>query len=137
MLFTGFSGKKRDISISPYRVDWDRVVSGPQKRVKDFLYRYWRYDTVLEELRIPGTRLRVDLLNINKLIMVEVSPEQHALYNPFFHRSEAGFRAALKRDFAKEKWAELNGFTYCELVAEDLAGELSEELFLSRFGVTL
>lgn len=137
MLFKTLNGRQREISITPYRIDWDHVVSRPQKRIKDFLYPFWRNDTVCEELRLAGTKLRADIVNISRLIMVEVSPLQHQQYNAHFHRSIAGFRASLKRDLAKERWCELNSFTYCELVAEDLNGELSEQLFLDRFGVTL
>ena len=138
MLFITLNGRKRDVSIKPYLIDWERKVSGPQKAVKDFLYPYWRHDTVLEEFRLPSARLRLDLLNINRLLIIEVSPAQHQQYNPFFHRgSVAVFQQALKRDLAKEKFAQLNGFTFCELTTEDLEEGLSPELFLTRFGITL
>lgn len=141
MLFRGLNGRERDISYIPYLIDWDpaREVSAPQGRVKAFLRPYWQNDCVLEEAKlIPDRkRLRFDLINLSKQIVVEVSPEQHSAFNPFFHGSVAGFRASLKRDLSKSQWAELNGFTFCELVSEDLAQPLTAKLFAERFGLIL
>ena len=136
MLFTTLNGRAtRDISITPYLIDWEHAVSKPQKAVKDFLRPYWRLDQVVEELRIPSSRYRVDLCNLSTSVMVEVSPAQHHGFNPFFHGSVSGWQASLKRDIKKERWAALNGLTYIELDDADLA-TLSVELFAER-GVIL
>lgn len=138
MIFTTLSGHPRDVSMTAYKVDWERKVSRPQKRVKDFLRPYWEGDAVYEEVRIPGCLFRVDLINVNKAIMVEVSPIQHHTADHWFHGgSMAKWKASLKRDIQKERWAELNQLTYVELTQDDLDTGLSAELFLSRFGVTL
>src|SRR4051812_7221771 len=122
MVFEDLIGRERDISISKYRIDWEpaREVSKPQAAVKAFLRPYWAHDIVLEELRIPGCRLRVDLININRSIMVEVSPESSHSYNAFFHGGSLNrFKDALKRDMRKREWGERNGFTVVELVESD------------------
>lgn len=137
MVFRTLNGRERNLSITPYLIDWDRRVSGPQKRVKDFLKPYWGRDTVLEEAAIVGNRMRLDLVNVNKLIVVEVSPSQHSSYNKFFHGSMEGFKSSLRRDLKKANWCALNGFVYCELVDEDLKEGLSEQLFKDRFDVIL
>lgn len=141
MLFIGINGRERDVAYAQFLIDWEpeREVSAPQARVKAFLRPFWKTDTVLEEARLIPDKplLRLDLVNLNKQILVEVSPRQHSEYSPFFHGSSAAFKASLKRDIAKERWAELNGFTYCELVQEDLDQELTPQLFEERFGVTL
>lgn len=137
MLWLTPTGREVDVSITPYLIDWDYIVSRPQKTVKDFLRPYWESSRVLEEFAVPGTRWRCDLINVNKRILVEVSPAQHDGFNPFFHGSIAGFKASLKRDIKKRDWAELNGLTYVEIGDDDLKAGLSAELFEERFGLTL
>lgn len=140
MLFKDLKGRDRDVKLAPYLIDWapPREVSAPQARVKAFLRPFWQHDTVVEELRLPGSRQRLDLLNISHQIAIEVSPRGSHAYNPFFHRgSVAVYRQALKRELDKERWCQINGLTLCELVEEDLQEGLSAELFLRRFGVAL
>src|SRR4051812_518009 len=101
MLWLTPTGRQVDVSIAPHLIDWDYIVSKPQKAVKDFLRPYWTHKRVLEEFPVPGTKMRVDLLclspgpNDTDGIVVEVSPKQHDQFNKFFHGSLAGFRASL------------------------------------------
>lgn len=136
MVFRDSKGRERNVPYKQYLIKWDRAreVSRPQAETKRFLRAYWQNDIVLEEFRIPGTKKRVDLLNVNKGIIVEVSPESSHSFNQFFHGSLAGFRAALKRDLEKEEWARFNGFSFVELTETDFP--LSEAAF-ERQGVTL
>ncbi len=137
MVFKTLNGRERDVSIKQYRVDWTpvREVSSWQGKTKAFLRPYWEHDIVVEELRVPGTKMRVDLLNVNKAVMVEVSPESSHSFNPFFHGGSLNrFKDALKRDLTKAKWAEVNGFQYVELTDTDFP--LTEAAF-ARQGVIL
>ncbi len=135
MLFKTPNGRERDISIKRFLVDWERKVSGPQKAAKDFLRPYWAHDIVLEELVIPSTRLRIDLLNVNKAIVVEVSPESSHSFNAFFHQGSLNrFKDALKRDIKKAEWARKSGFSFVELTEDDFP--LTPEAF-ARQGVIL
>jgi hypothetical protein len=110
-------------------------VSSWQGATKAFLKPYWEHDIVVEELRVPATRWRVDLLNLNKGVMVEVSPESSHSFNAFFHRGSLNrFKDALKRDLSKQRWAEVNGFSYIELTEADFP--LTAEAF-ARQGVIL
>ena len=34
-------GKEVSKSFKKYKIDWDRKVSSPQKRVKDIIKKYW------------------------------------------------------------------------------------------------
>lgn len=105
-----------------YKIDWDKVVSKPQKKVKDFLYNYWEFDDVYEELRIPGSKLRIDLLNYSQKVAIEISPESSHSYNKFFHKNRAGgFLASVKRDLDKEKWCGDNDLFYICLKETDLS----------------
>ncbi len=136
MVFRTLNGRERDVNISQYRVDWDHHVSKPQKAVKDFLRPYWNGGIVLEEFRIPGCKLRVDLLRMDgpKPIMVEVSPESSHSFNKFFHGSFAGFQRSLKHDFAKRDWAIESDYIYIELTEADFP--LTTDTF-AQWGVSL
>ena len=129
------SQKVVNVAITDYVIDWNHKVSGPQKLVKDFLKPYWKADCILEEFRIPGSKLRIDLFNISKHIVLEVSPIQHQEFNEFFHKTRAGFLQALKRDMDKRKWAEDNEFTFIELYEDDLSN-LTVKWFAAK-GITL
>lgn len=125
-----------NVILTKYLVDWDRKVSGPQLKVKQFLRPYWESCQVLEELLIPGSRLRADLINLTTKVFVEVSPNStHKKFNPFMHGSRMKFLGTIKRDEQKRVWAEQNGFFYVELTDIHLKN-LSKETFL-ELGVEL
>lgn len=128
-------GRPANIKVADYSIDWDKKVSLPQYECKQFLRPYWKDDVVCEEMRLPKSLLRIDLTNWNKRIVVEVSPPHHTTFSPFFHRSLAGYRASIKRDLDKVKWAELNGFLFIEITDDDLP--LSPKWFLEKHQVTL
>lgn len=109
------------VNVSRYLCDWDRKVSRPQKLVKDFLQPFWKHSLILEEFRIPGSLLRIDLMNVNRRIAVEVSPAGSHSYNSFFHKNRPSFGAAVARDLAKESWCRANGFAYVEIGEDDFA----------------
>ena len=136
MVFLDLRGRERDIPVKRYRVDWDRKVSRPQKAAKDFLRPYWEHDIVFEELVLPGMRrMRADLVNVNKAVMVEVSPESSHSFNAFFHQGSLNrFKDAMKRDLAKAEWAKVNHLDYVELTESDFP--LTPEAF-ARQGVIL
>ncbi len=82
-----------------------------------------------------GTRSRIDILNVNKAVMVEVSPESSHSFNAFFHQGSLNrFKDALKRDLAKDDYARVNGFTLVTLTDSDFP--LTEAAF-ARQGVIL
>lgn len=131
------SDKVISLNVSNYRINWDRKVSGPQKKVKDFLRKYWSTHSVLEELPIPGSKLRVDIINVTDMVAIEVSPRQHFSYNAFLHKGhQTVFLKNVKSDCNKKQWCIDNGFTYIEITDDDL-DKLSEELFKEKFGVIL
>lgn len=132
------SHREADVNISQYKIDWDRKVSGPQFAVKEFLYPYWKRKIILEEFRIPGSLLRLDLVNITDRVIVEVSPNStHNEYNPFFHgKNPQNFANAIQRDLAKHKWAEQNDFVLVEIFDEDI-GDLSSAWFKEKYNIYL
>lgn len=130
------SNHLESVNISKYKIDWDRKVSAPQKKVSDFLRPFWSGDIVLLEFRIPGSLLRIDILNISKKIAVEVSPDSiHRNFNPFMHKNRSEFLKKLKSDQDKITWCEKSGIFMVELVDSDIE-TLSVETF-SMKGVEL
>ena len=131
------STREVNVNTSKYLLDWEgKFVSGPQTKVKDFLYPFWLYDTVLGEFLIPGLKLRIDFLNLTAKVVVEVSPESSNNFNPFFHKTRVGgFLASVKRDGDKAAWAEQNGFTFITLGQKEL-DNLTKETF-AELGVYL
>jgi hypothetical protein len=124
-------------NLKPYLIDWDRKVSGPQKKVKDFLYKYWKNDIICEEFLIKGSLLRLDLINFTKKIVIEVSPRAlHVDYNKFMHGGRGGYLKKLQSDAKKLNWAEKNGFIFIELYDEDI-NNLSKEYFKETFDIDL
>lgn len=119
------------LKVSDYTIDWRREVSRPQALVKQFLYPYWKGHIVLEECVIPGSRTRIDLLNLTRKIAIEVSPSSSHSFNPFFHKNKIKFGQAVKRELDKQRWCETNGFLYIELTDDDLAN-LSKKMFAER-----
>lgn len=131
------SNKKINVNILKYKVDWDHKVSAPQLKVKEFLFPYWKDNTVLEEFIIPGSLLRLDLININQSIVIEVSPERtHTRYNKFMHGSLTGYLRVIKADLEKEKWAKDHFKHVVTLIDEDIEN-LSIKLFREKFKIEL
>lgn len=139
MKFLNKSGKLVNINVAKYKIDWDKVEnkSKPQLIVERFLNPYWKSDYVLTEFRIPGSKMRIDLLNINKNIAIEISPLSSHSYNDFFHKgNRLNFLLSFKRDEYKQKWIEKNNFTYIKLSDNHLKN-LSVELFAQEFNIIL
>lgn len=139
MKIKNLKGKEVNINPAHYRVDWARVVSGPQKKFKDFVYPFWKNQVVLEELKIPGCLLRIDIVSLSRKLMVEISPEStHAKFNQFMHGSRAGYLKRIKADLDKQTWAESNGFKFIEVIDEDLLDEnLNKAYYEEKFDIIL
>jgi hypothetical protein len=104
-------GKEVNKSFAKSKINWDRSVSKPQKRIKDIIKPLWIYQDVYEELYIPNSKLRIDLINFTTSTVIEVSPKQHDTYNDFLQK----FLRSIERDFKKIEWCEMNDFLYIEI----------------------
>lgn len=121
-----------NLVITKYLIDWNRKVSKPQLAVKSFLQPYWENFCVLEEMLLPGSKMRADLVNISLKIFLEISPDStHLKFNKFMHGSPMGYLGTIKRDQKKKEWAEQNGFLYIELNDIDLKN-LTKEMFAEK-----
>ena len=122
------SDKWANVNLSKYKLDWAAKVSSFQRKVQDFLQPFWQNDEMVAELPIPGSKLRIDLVNISRKIAVEVSPRQHYNFNEFFNGNRINFVNSLNRDEAKRNWIQKMGWKLVELSEDDIKN-LKIEMF--------
>ena len=120
-----------------YRVKWDASCrSNFQKIVIQFFKPYCSHHQVFEELPVPGTNLRIDLIDLNSRVVIESNGTQHDKYNKFFHRGSVdNFLDQIQRDEKKRSWAEHNNFQFVEIYESDLP--LTAEFMKEKFGIIL
>jgi hypothetical protein len=137
MLLYDIRGRQKNVNISKYQINWNnKRASEAQFRTKRFLKEFWSGDFVCEEFIIPGSRLRIDLLNFSKKIAIEVSGQQHENFNKFFHKSRIGFIKSIKRDFQKIKWLESNEIILIEIYDHETVN-LNKEAIEKKFSIIL
>jgi hypothetical protein len=130
--FKTLTGKCKKINYIRYKINWDSGCRSKfQKRVKDFLKKYWENDFVCEEFPVAGTRLTLDIYNVSKKIAIEVQGEQHLEYNKFFHgQYKNNYLNQLRRDDSKMRFCELNGIKMVEIYPKD--EPLNETVFKNQ-----
>ena len=126
------NGKLRSIPIHKYIINWDRACpSKGSGLVKDYLKSNFKYDVWLEEMRLPGSLLRVDFLNVTRKFAIEYNDTKekghHDHFNKFFHGNRSGFLNSIKRDMKKLDLLQKNGYTVIEIYSHDLP--LTREFF--------
>ena len=129
------------VVVSKYYINWDKTkgVSGPEKKVQDFLRPYWQTHCVLTQMRIPGSLLRIDLVNLTLKTAIEISPAAvHGRFNKHFHKDETGgYLGVIKRDYAKREWiVNQCKWKFIELFDEEIEG-LNTKMFKEKFGLLL
>jgi len=113
-------GRPHYLKIKP--IQWDKPsCSKLQTECKQLLKGFWQGDNVGEEVKLPGTRLEFDFVNVTKRTIIEIQGRQHAKYVKHFHKNVFGFMGSMKRDEKKAKFAEENGLT---LLCANNANEL-------------
>ena len=137
MILFDLKNRARKIYPSRYKVNWDKQIgSNAQFQAKQFIKPYWQTDNVCEEFVIPGSRLRVYLINFSKKVAIEISGSQHENYTKFFHKNRLGFIKSIKRDFEKIKWLEMNQFTLIEIYDSEVP-LLTKDFFEKKFNFNL
>ena len=138
MKFKTLNGKERGINIHNYIIDWDnKSASNFQFNVKQFLKPYWVSQIVCEEFLIPGSKLRIDFLNITRSIAIESSGGQHFAFNAHFHNnSRSKYLSQIKRDVDKQKWCDKNNILLIEIRQEEL-DDLCPEWFEEKYQISL
>jgi hypothetical protein len=92
------------------------------KKAKQALDICYPYDTIYEEVSLPGTKttarrstLRADLYIPNRNLIVEVHGEQHFKFNKFHYKDKLSFFRAQARDRDKVEWCNLNEIRFVAL----------------------
>lgn len=131
------SGRIVNVNVTKKPINWEKPsCSKIQTTAKKFLKSYWQSHICCEEFVIPGSRMRVDFINFTRKLAVEVSPQSHhGEYNPFFHKTRAGYRDSIKRDWHKLEWLEKNGFKLIELFEQDFP--LTREFFKEKYQIDI
>jgi hypothetical protein len=123
----------RPLSEKKYAIKWNGdSLSFFQFNVKQFFKKYWKDDVVGEEVLLPQTRLRVDLMNFSRKIAVEVNGLFHVEYTTYFQNSVEDFEKQVYRDVLKEHLLEKNGFEVIEIYEKNMP--LKEKWIESVFG---
>ena len=110
-----------------YKIKWNgKSRSKFQRTVKTFLYPYWRYDAVFEEIRVLGTQLTLDFYNHTRKIAIEVQGAQHLEFVKHFHKTRANFLRQIRRDDKKMDFCNINDIELLQIYPDD---KLSQEYF--------
>jgi len=132
------SDKECLLSAKKYGIDW--LNSGASKleiKFRDLIYPFWKNSIILYQARIPGSLLRLDFLNANKRLCVEINGAQHDEFNKHFHHnSRMNYLASIKRDVIKENWLQANNINLIELYEEDLKN-FSIGYIKEKFGIDI
>ena len=137
MKWKTLKGRVKEIPTGSYRVDWDGE-QGSQfsADILDWLFPYWKADTVLAEFPVAGTKSRFDYVNLSRHVILECDGAQHSSFNKHWHKgSRANYLSQIKRDLEKDEIARLNGFKMVRINPEDLP--LTKEWFLKTYDITL
>lgn len=136
MKFKTLQGREKKVIIKDYLIKWDEIsASKAQMAVKTFLKPYWKAKVVCEEFMLPGTRYRMDFLNITNKIAIEYQGEQHDDPKSHYFENPNDFLNSLRRDHKKAEWCEINGYTLVEIYPNDLP--LTKKFFKEKYQIEL
>lgn len=122
MRFKDLNGRLRFLNVEKQRIKWDESsLSKFQFGVKQFLKKYWENNICYEEMRMLGTRLRLDIYNATKRIGIECNGGQHTKFNKFFHdNNRINYWHQIRRDGVKYQWCENNQIILIDIYPADL-----------------
>ncbi len=120
----GFDGVERHWKLNKCTVlgDDTRPRSNLHLTARKLLKELFPYDTILEEVPLPGSnkpsrpsKLFADFFVPAYNLVVEVHGRQHFEFVSFFHKSKAEFLKSRVRDKDKKRWCEINSIIFVEL----------------------
>jgi len=120
MKVTGLDGREHLWNVTKYKAR--AKCSKLHARARQVLTTEFPYDTIYEELTLPGSKderqtktLSADFFVPTRQLMVEVQGEQHYKFNSHFFENKLEFFRAQARDRLKKDWCELNKFMLVQL----------------------
>lgn len=132
------SDKEVLLSVKEYLIDWKKDgASKLEIAFRDLIYPAWKHHIVLFQCRIPGSLLRLDFLNCNKRLCVEIDGAQHNKFNKHFHNNnKLNWVSSIKRDWEKEEWLKQNNIKLIHLEEKDLK-EFNPKLIEEKYGINI
>ena len=131
------SNKEVLIRVNKYLINWGNSGdSGLERQFRDLIYPYWKGQIILFQCPVIGTLLRIDFVNCNKRLAIEIDGPQHESYNKYMHGNRAGYLSSIKRDIFKERFCEQNNIKLLRLKQYDL-DNFSPKYILETFGVNI
>lgn len=121
MKVTGLDQKEHVWNFTKYK-NVNTNCSEPHKRARMLLWALFPFDTIYEEVTIPGIKTEItqraliaDFYIHAHRLMIEVQGEQHYKFNSFFYSNKLAFFRAQKLDKLKYEWCKLNKIRLIEL----------------------
>lgn len=129
------NGNEVELSLGQYRKN-HRKTSKMHKKTREILKTVFPFSTILEEVEIPGSKLRIDFFLPDYKLIVEADGIQHHQYTSHFHDDKMDFYSAKARDQKKETWATLNNFHLIRLPYNESPDEHERRLREFRKEIT-
>jgi len=82
----------------------DQVKSGLHTKALHLLKNAFPTQLILEEIRIPGSKMRLDIYLPTERLAIEVQGRQHYEMTNFFFSDRLSFLRARERDNQKARW---------------------------------
>jgi very-short-patch-repair endonuclease len=117
MKVQGLDGREHHWSFSGYEWKFNEVCprSSPHEQARGLLHEMFPLYSILQEVPIPGSQLKIDLVIPQLRLCVEVMGAQHHEFNSHFYKSKAHFIQAKNRDSKKKSWCLSNNLKFVEL----------------------
>ncbi len=124
MKFIGLDGKEYRLDTRRSSYPMRSEAASPSKiqyACSKVLREKFPVSTILEEVTLPGHKLRLDFFLPDLRLVVEVNGTQHTEYNTFFYKTRRAFLEAQARDSDKATLCAMNNWTlYTVENSEDL-----------------
>lgn len=86
-----------------------------QQNIYIDLKKLYSYDIILEEVKIPDSRLRIDFVIPSVRLIIECQGKQHEAFNTLFHQYYIDFVNQQNRDQLKRDFCQQNNLTLVEI----------------------
>lgn len=125
MKFIGLNGKEYRLDTRRSSYPMRTEAASPSKiqfACAQLLRRKFPVSTILEEVTLPGHKLRLDFFIPDLKLVVEINGTQHTEFNTFFYKTRRAFLDAQARDSSKAEICEMNNWTLITVESpEDLS----------------
>jgi len=120
-----------------YNFSTDELKSSYHKKVIDFLRKEFPLFDIIQEfsIKIDNRTLFCDIACKSPIkFIIEINPDHHYKFTPFFHGSIENFKRIQENDKLKEKWAEINNYLFIILKENDLKKDKFKKILKEYLG---